>query len=616
MDNWLRPSFLRKNTTPAIPSSPNFERKDRPASFRSEGAHGYDGEDGRIRASSRASSFFGGFITSSPAESVAPPEEEWPNISRADVVWDSPSSDQMAEMLKVAMMTQSTMVPLPIRYNSCILHVIEEYWVMNERAKRDQAKIEKLERNQKRDIEEVEILAAAWEQKERDYKAEIKRLEVLLSKTQGGMATVSMARTNSVVHGSKRASEIIWESIGTIRERNDIDMNKVTLEDVRHNRQLNDERYKEPYQRTEKNSSPLLAPIGNPSVSSPNKAERILGMELPRIEPQFSLIVEPLLQNDITPKKEHSPLRDYTVISEHQPYISREQQMNDYQNRQSARESRNRGNSLGSTSNSTSSGVPDYSSDETDSLPNNSQSGVGPGLVTAGTTDPIKKLVPSMPTRSTPDMQESETLQRYLGEDDDAPLRNPPPLSYHQISFSFNPTDSEILSRAPDELMTPVVSSLKKTGKPVVAVSPVSSPSHTPTEPSNKGRFTEKDLRSSGQPEPERPNNMVHRGDSSTSNSSVVTAVRHNSARSSISGSVGGLPVLNPQNCSVRGQRPAHRGGGRGSSGNRENSGEAMTAANRAVAASARKQHEAEKPRHNSGSHESIEEKNCKQSNV
>jgi len=52
--------------------------------------------------------------------------------------------------------------------------------------------------------------------KERDYKTEMKKLEVLLSRTEGGMEKVTLARSKSAVHGSG-AAERIKKGIGTIK---------------------------------------------------------------------------------------------------------------------------------------------------------------------------------------------------------------------------------------------------------------------------------------------------------------------------------------------------------------------------------------------------------------
>ncbi len=126
----------------------------------------------------------------------------------------------MAEMLKVAMMNQSSMDPVPIEYNTCVLHVLEVYQDLRQQLNTTQQMIEELKQSHAKDIKEFEALATQWENKERDYKTEIKRLEVILSKIEGGMETVSMARSNSAIHGTQRASETIRRGICTIKERN------------------------------------------------------------------------------------------------------------------------------------------------------------------------------------------------------------------------------------------------------------------------------------------------------------------------------------------------------------------------------------------------------------
>jgi uncharacterized protein involved in exopolysaccharide biosynthesis len=78
---------------------------------------------------------------------------------------------------------------------------------------------EELKQSHTRDIKEFENLATQWEEKEKDYKSEIKRLEVLLSKTKDGMEKVSLARSKSRVHGSRGAAESITRGIDNIKAR-------------------------------------------------------------------------------------------------------------------------------------------------------------------------------------------------------------------------------------------------------------------------------------------------------------------------------------------------------------------------------------------------------------
>jgi hypothetical protein len=155
-----------------------------------------------------------------PATPLIPVPETFPNLRNPDNVYHKPSSDQSAEMLKVVMMNQSTMEPVPVQYNSTILHVLEAYQDLRMQLIAKEEAIEVLKQSHTKDIKDFEELAAAWQLKEIDYKVEMKKLEVLLSKTEGGMESVSMARLRSVIHGAEKASDTISRGIGTIKTKN------------------------------------------------------------------------------------------------------------------------------------------------------------------------------------------------------------------------------------------------------------------------------------------------------------------------------------------------------------------------------------------------------------
>ncbi len=90
---------------------------------------------------------------------------------------------------------------------------------MRNELKKKSDEIAELKRGHEKDIKEFEELATQWEFKERDYKVEMKRLEVQLSKTENGLEKVTLARTKSSVHGSK-ISETVGGRVSTIKERN------------------------------------------------------------------------------------------------------------------------------------------------------------------------------------------------------------------------------------------------------------------------------------------------------------------------------------------------------------------------------------------------------------
>ncbi|TVY38070.1 hypothetical protein LSUB1_G004470 [Lachnellula subtilissima] len=243
MADWLRPVFARK--TPNLSALPYAERQATPSIDESaEGDEVAVTTVTKMRSTSRVSSIMGGFRPNSP--SVAMPDV-FQGIKDPESTYHKPNSDQasstpylclclgdtshatgifgqgrmltMAETLQVIMMNQSTMVPLPIEYNACILHVLEAYYDMRQLLNAQQDTIEELKQNHTKNVNDFEALATTWELKEGDYKCELKKLEVLLSKTQGGMEEVALARSKSRIHGSQRASDEIGRGINTIKQR-------------------------------------------------------------------------------------------------------------------------------------------------------------------------------------------------------------------------------------------------------------------------------------------------------------------------------------------------------------------------------------------------------------
>ncbi|KAF4635340.1 hypothetical protein G7Y89_g2761 [Cudoniella acicularis] len=211
MADWLRPVFTRART-PVPGSSSTFER----IHFSLDEPN--DSEEGsvsKLRATSRVSSY----IRIRPNTPPVPTPDDFQSIRDPVSVYHKPSGDQMAETLKVVMMNRPLIEPIPVEYNACILYVLEAYQDLRLQINANQDTIEELKESHTKDIKEFEALATSWERKEQDYKTELKKLEVLLAKTEGGMETVSMARSNSLVHGSQRASETIGRSISSIKQR-------------------------------------------------------------------------------------------------------------------------------------------------------------------------------------------------------------------------------------------------------------------------------------------------------------------------------------------------------------------------------------------------------------
>ncbi|KAI8958523.1 hypothetical protein F5Y11DRAFT_362510 [Daldinia sp. FL1419] len=121
-------------------------------------------------------------------------------IREQDKIWYNPSLDQMVESLQVILMTQGTLQSIPIEYNSYVLHLIEGFANSQEQIQTTDAAYIETRQSLEHHLEHFKSVADEWLERESQYKAEIKRLEVLLSKTSNdGLEAVTLARTNSVV---------------------------------------------------------------------------------------------------------------------------------------------------------------------------------------------------------------------------------------------------------------------------------------------------------------------------------------------------------------------------------------------------------------------------------
>lgn len=65
----------------------------------------------------------------------------------------------MAETLKVIMMTRNSMDPVPVEYNTCILHVLESYNDLQEMLAVKEGEIEEIKGRHTKDIREFDGMA-------------------------------------------------------------------------------------------------------------------------------------------------------------------------------------------------------------------------------------------------------------------------------------------------------------------------------------------------------------------------------------------------------------------------------------------------------------------------
>ncbi|KAI0197448.1 hypothetical protein EV127DRAFT_507680 [Xylaria flabelliformis] len=121
-------------------------------------------------------------------------------VRNQDRIWYNPSLDQMVEALQVLLMTRGVLEPIPLEYNSYILHLIEGFAKARADTRKAEAAHAELKQTLEQNLEQFRLVAEDWRLKEAQYLAEIKKLEVLLSKSsKDGLEVVALARTTSVI---------------------------------------------------------------------------------------------------------------------------------------------------------------------------------------------------------------------------------------------------------------------------------------------------------------------------------------------------------------------------------------------------------------------------------
>ncbi len=124
-------------------------------------------------------------------------------LNETDRTWHNPSLKQMVEALQVTIMSAPTPAPIPAKYSSYVLHLIEGICQLQHKLDGAKAEIREATGAHERDLEQFTGMSEEWIVREKQFKAEILRLEKLLARhSRDGMETVALARGNSLVNRS------------------------------------------------------------------------------------------------------------------------------------------------------------------------------------------------------------------------------------------------------------------------------------------------------------------------------------------------------------------------------------------------------------------------------
>lgn len=77
-------------------------------------------------------------------------------------------------------MTRGSVEPIPVEYNSYVIHLVEGYASAQEEIRKMKVNCEEMKLSLERNFEQFRLVADEWFEREAQYRAEVKRLEVLL----------------------------------------------------------------------------------------------------------------------------------------------------------------------------------------------------------------------------------------------------------------------------------------------------------------------------------------------------------------------------------------------------------------------------------------------------
>lgn len=127
-------------------------------------------------------------------------KEEFPFYNEAECTWHNPSLKQMVETVSCTIKKNGSSAPIPRHLNGWIAGIIEEVSHQTSELNGLRTQVAELKANRQEEVIEFTKVTEEWAQREMNFKAEINRLEHIISDTQQGAESVLLARAGSVVN--------------------------------------------------------------------------------------------------------------------------------------------------------------------------------------------------------------------------------------------------------------------------------------------------------------------------------------------------------------------------------------------------------------------------------
>ncbi|KAI9894073.1 MAG: hypothetical protein M1814_004843 [Vezdaea aestivalis] len=185
---------LALSPTQGHPNLNNFQSSSRNATVRLPGRTAHSSREQPRRNSASGQSWYEVFST------------EWPGYNGLE---QTPSADpwRMAETVLTRLMSQPLQDPLPPKYNSRMLHVLEAYRDQRQIISQLEEELASEVQARQEDSAAFKKAGRAWERESEQWQAEVKRLEVLIANGQTGMEGVMHARAGSIVRRQTKVED-------------------------------------------------------------------------------------------------------------------------------------------------------------------------------------------------------------------------------------------------------------------------------------------------------------------------------------------------------------------------------------------------------------------------
>ncbi|KAJ4320017.1 hypothetical protein N0V84_006095 [Fusarium piperis] len=128
-------------------------------------------------------------------------------INAGQQVWHNPSMDQIAGALRAALMTNPANQPLSAEYRPHVLYLLEGYSNIHHKIAKLERDLENTKDVLEKQAQRHDTIEEHWMVQEARYKAEVKRLELVIHEVSGkGLQAVALARAGSLIRTRPRAT--------------------------------------------------------------------------------------------------------------------------------------------------------------------------------------------------------------------------------------------------------------------------------------------------------------------------------------------------------------------------------------------------------------------------